>query len=90
MIPVRKTSDVKEPIMKREICIFSYLLFFSVSSIHVSYAENEQSGIIPPVSFTRSSQVFDAVNTYQIVLGDLDTDRDLDAVFSSYYHGRVL
>jgi hypothetical protein len=38
---------------------------------------------VPPVSFEPSPQSFDPAFTFQIGLGDLDGDHDLDAVFSN-------
>jgi hypothetical protein len=38
---------------------------------------------IPPVTFEKSEQVFPGAETYQVALGDVDGDGDLDALFAN-------
>ena len=76
--------------MKKRICMLGVVLLFTVPFIRVGYSRKDQAGTLPPVRFTKSAQVFDAVNTYQIVLGDLENDGDLDAILSCFYYGRIL
>ena len=63
-------------------CIFS--------RVTLCFSQHIYPDTIPSISFTKSPQVFDAGNTRQIGLGDLDGDGDLDAVFSCFNSGRVL
>lgn len=69
--------------------IASAVLYVFVSTTPCS-SQQTSPDTIPSISFTKSPQVFNAVNTYQVVLGDLDGDGDLDALFSCFYYGRVV
>jgi hypothetical protein len=67
--------------MKKSISTISAILLFLVFSSFMGQKS------IRKIRFTKSPQVFDAVETKRIALGDVDSDGDLDAVFTS---GQIL
>ncbi len=73
--------------MSRKIVHFCYIALIVIIYLlaNVACFSQEQTSKTEPTSFslTKSPQLFPPLSTFQIALGDLDDDGDLDAVFAN-------
>jgi hypothetical protein len=65
---------------RNEILVLSMLFSFFVLFLSCSKQTNYEK--LKPIVFEKSTQIFPSFATFQIALADLDSDGDLDAVFS--------
>ena len=67
--------------MKIYLLKFFFIIIFAIS-VHPQLKINQDS-LVQTISFTKSSQTFPPSVTFEVILGDVDNDGDLDAVFSN-------
>ena len=60
----------------------SFFIIIIAISVHPQ-SKNYQNTSPQTISFTKSSQTFPPSVTFEVILGDVDSDGDLDAVFSN-------
>ena len=60
---------------------FSFIIILTIS-VYPQLKINQDS-LVQTISFTKSSQTFPPSVTFEVILGDVDNDGDLDAVFSN-------